>query len=157
MRRSRPRHRRPRSRRLFADDDARHSARRPRGGRRQESERTSQICYRPLSIPLGKESLARLTRTHLWTDLSTTEILVNENRGLTGKIAIVFGGSRGICAAAARRLGTERADVTVTYVSTPKRAADTVAAIEATQRTRLAIQADIADPAAIKAAIAQTV
>jgi len=82
---------------------------------------------------------------------------VNENRGLTGKIAIVFGGSRGIGAAAARRLAKEGADVTVTYVSTPKRAADTVAAIEATGRTGLAIKADSADPAAIKAAVAQTV
>jgi 3-oxoacyl-[acyl-carrier protein] reductase len=82
---------------------------------------------------------------------------VNENRGLTGKIAIVFGGSRGIGAAAARRLAREGADVTVTYVSTPERAADTVAAIEATGRTGLAIKADSADPAAIKAAVAQTV
>jgi 3-oxoacyl-[acyl-carrier protein] reductase len=84
-------------------------------------------------------------------------MLVNENRGLTGKIAIVFGGSRGIGAAAARRLAKEGADVTVTYVSTPERAADTVAAIEATGRTGLAIKADSADPAAIKAAVAQTV
>src|SRR6202790_4612286 len=157
MRRSRPRHRRPRSRRLFADDDARHSARRPCGRRRQESGRTSQICYRPLSIPLGKESLARLTRIHLWTDLSTMEIPVNENRGLTGKIAIVFGGSRGIGAAAARRLAKEGADVTVTYVSTPERAADTVAAIKATGRKGLAFKADSADPEAIEAAVAQTV
>src|SRR5260370_4383174 len=132
MRRSRPRHRRPRSRRLFADDDARHSARRPCGGRRKESVRTSQICYRPLSTPLGKESLARLTRTHLWTDLSTTEIPVNGNRGLTGKIAIVFAGSRGIGAAAARRLAKECSEVTVTYVSPPRRATDTVPAIQTT-------------------------
>ena len=82
---------------------------------------------------------------------------VNENRELTGKIAIVFGGSRGIGAAAARRLAREGADVTVTYVSTPERAADTVAAIEATGRKGLAIKADSADPAAIKAAVAQTV
>src|SRR6202521_2404839 len=39
----------------------------------------------------------------------------------------------------------------------PERAADTVAAIEATGRTGLAIKADSADPAAIKAAVAQTV
>jgi 3-oxoacyl-[acyl-carrier protein] reductase len=129
----------------------------PVRGRSQATARTREICYRPLSTPLGKESLARLTRTHLWTDLSTTEIPVNENRGLTGKIAIVFGGSRGICAAAARRLAREGADVTVTYVSTPERAADTVAAIEATGRTGLAIRADSADPAAIKAAVAQAV
>ena len=76
---------------------------------------------------------------------------MNENRGLTGRIAIVFGGSRGIGAAAAIRLATEGADVTVTYVSTPERAADTLAAIEATGRTGLAIKADSADPAAIKA------
>ena len=81
---------------------------------------------------------------------------VNENRELTGKIAIVFGGSRGIGAAAARRLAREGADVTVTYVSTPERAADTVAAIEAAGRKGLAIRADSADPAAIKAAVAQT-
>ena len=98
-----------------------------------------------------------MTRTQLWTDLSTTEMPVNENRGLTGKTAIVFGGSRGIGAATARRLAREGADVTVTYVSTPERAADTVAAIEATGRKGLAIKADSADPAAIKAAVAQTV
>src|SRR5258708_12786706 len=148
MRRSRPRHRRPRSRRLFADDDARHSAWRPCGGRRQESGRTSQICYRPLSTPLGKESLAWLTRTHLWTDLSIKEMPVNENRGLTGKIAIVFGGSRGIGAAAARRLAKEGADVTVTYVSAPERAAATVAAIQAPRPPRLPINASTADSAA---------
>src|SRR5580765_8237233 len=88
MRRSRPRYRRPRSGRFFADDDARHSARRPCWGRRQEPALTSPICSRPLSTPLGKESRARLTRTALWTDLSTTEVPVNENRGLTGKIAL---------------------------------------------------------------------
>ena len=82
---------------------------------------------------------------------------MNENRGLTGKTAIVFGGSRGIGAAAARRLARDGADVTVTYVSTPERAADTVAAIEAAGRRGLAIKADSADPAAIKAAVAQAV
>src|ERR1700742_1155682 len=85
------------------------------------------------------------------------EMLVNENCGLTGKIAIVFGGSRGIGAAAARRLAREGADVAVTYVSAPERAADTVAAIGANGRTGLAIKADSADPAAIKTAVAQTV
>src|ERR1700723_4022721 len=82
---------------------------------------------------------------------------MSEDRKLTGKIAMVFGGSRGIGAAAARRLEREGADVTVTYVSAPERAADTVAAIEATGRTGLAIKADSADPAAIKPAVAQTV
>ncbi|MGB8417434.1 SDR family NAD(P)-dependent oxidoreductase [Paraburkholderia sp.] len=84
-------------------------------------------------------------------------MLVNESRKLTGKIAIVFGGSRGIGAAAARRLANEGADVAVTYVSAPERAAETVGAIEAAGRAGLAIKADNADPAAIEAAVAQTV
>lgn len=82
---------------------------------------------------------------------------MNENRKLTGKTAIVFGGSRGIGAAAARRLANEGADVALTYVSAPERAAETVKAIEATGRSGLAIKADSADPAAIRSAVAQTV
>jgi 3-oxoacyl-[acyl-carrier protein] reductase len=82
---------------------------------------------------------------------------MNERDGLTGKVAIVFGGSRGIGAAAARRLAREGADVTVTYVSAPERAAETLASIEASGRIGLAVKADSADPAAIKLAVAQTV
>jgi 3-oxoacyl-[acyl-carrier protein] reductase len=82
---------------------------------------------------------------------------LNENRKLTGKVAIVFGGSRGIGAAAARRLANDGANVAVTYVSAPERAAETVGAIEAAGRTGLAIEADSADPAAIEAAVAQAV
>src|SRR6267154_6624417 len=93
----------------------------------------------------------------LWTDLSTMEMLVNENRGLAGKIAIVFGGSRGIGAAAARRLAREGADVALTYVSAPERAADTVRAIEQEGRTGFAIKADSADPTAIRDAVPQAV
>src|SRR5258708_40270579 len=85
------------------------------------------------------------------------EMQMNENRKLTGKIAIVFGGSRGIGAAAARLLASEGADVAVTYVSAPERAAEADEAIKATGRTGLAIKADSADPAAIKAAVARTV
>src|SRR5260370_28726964 len=85
------------------------------------------------------------------------EFEMSMDRKLAAKVAIVFGGSRGIGAAAARRLAREGTDVTLTYVSAPERAADTVAAIEATGRRGLAIKADSADPAAIKAAVAQTV
>jgi short chain dehydrogenase len=55
---------------------------------------------------------------------------------LTGKVAIVFGGSRGIGAAAARRLAKEGANVGLTYVSAPDKAADTVRAIEDQGRQR---------------------
>jgi 3-oxoacyl-[acyl-carrier protein] reductase len=55
---------------------------------------------------------------------------------LTGKVAIVFGGSRGIGAAAARRLAKEGANVGLTYVSAPDKAADTVRAIEDHGRQR---------------------
>lgn len=82
---------------------------------------------------------------------------MNESHKLTGKVAIVFGGSRGIGAAAARRLANDGADVAVTYVSKPERAAETVEAIEAVGRTGLAIKADSADPAAIESAVAQAV
>jgi len=82
---------------------------------------------------------------------------MNESRKLTGKVAIVFGGSRGIGAAAARRLANEGADVAVTYVSAPERAAETVGAIEDAGRSGVAIKADSADPAAIEAAVAQAV
>ena len=54
---------------------------------------------------------------------------MSEDRKLTGKVAMVFGGSRGIGAAAARRLAREGANVGLTYVSAPDKAADTVRAI----------------------------
>ncbi|MEW6644720.1 MAG: 3-oxoacyl-ACP reductase family protein [Pseudomonadota bacterium] len=76
---------------------------------------------------------------------------------LTGKVALVFGGSRGIGAAAARRLGRDGADVALTYVSAPDKAAEVVRAIEADGRKSLAIAADSADPQAIRHAVAQTV
>ena len=82
---------------------------------------------------------------------------MNEDRKLTGKIAIVFGGSRGIGAATARRLARDGADVALTYVTAPDRAAETVRAIEAAGRTGMAIKADSADPEAIEAAVAKTV
>src|SRR6202795_4658723 len=80
-----------------------------------------------------------------------------EDRKLTGKAAMVFGGSRGIGAAAARRLAREGANVVLTYVSAPDKAADTVRAIEEEGRTGFAIKADSADPTAIRDAVTQAV
>ena len=82
---------------------------------------------------------------------------MSDNRKLTGKVAMVFGGSRGIGAAAAQRLAREGANVGLTYVSAPDKAADTVRAIEEEGRTGLAIKADSADPTAIRDAVTQAV
>src|SRR6266853_3683225 len=82
---------------------------------------------------------------------------MSEDRKLTGKVAMVFGGSRGIGAAAARRLAREGANVALTYVSAPDKAANTVRAIEEVGRTGFAIKADSADPTAIRDAVTQAV
>src|SRR5882762_7814043 len=78
---------------------------------------------------------------------------MSEDRKLTGKVAMVFGGSRGIGAAAARRLAREGANVGLTYVSAPDKAVDTVRAIEEEGRAGFAIKADSADPTAIRQAV----
>lgn len=70
--------------------------------------------------------------------------------------ALVFGGSRGIGAAVARRLAREGHAVALTYVSRPDKAADVVAAIQAEGGRALAIQADSADAGAIASAVGQT-
>ncbi|WP_231733733.1 SDR family oxidoreductase [Sphingomonas sp. CCH9-H8] len=68
----------------------------------------------------------------------------------------MFGGSRGIGAAAASRLAADGFAVALTYVSRPDKAAEVVSAIEAAGGTALSIRADSADPTAIRAATAQT-
>ncbi|WP_030667505.1 SDR family NAD(P)-dependent oxidoreductase [Streptomyces sp. NRRL B-1347] len=65
--------------------------------------------------------------------------------GLTGKTALVTGGSRGIGAAIALRLAQEGADVAITYVQGEDAAREVVAKIEATGRRGFAIRADGAD------------
>ncbi|KAB2341506.1 SDR family NAD(P)-dependent oxidoreductase [Actinomadura rudentiformis] len=72
---------------------------------------------------------------------------------LAGKAALVTGGSRGIGAAIALRLARNGADVALTYVQAPDRAAAVVREIEQLGRRGLAIAADAADPVAVKAAV----
>ncbi|MFI0453534.1 SDR family NAD(P)-dependent oxidoreductase [Actinomadura sp. 6N118] len=72
---------------------------------------------------------------------------------LAGKTALVTGGSRGIGAAIALRLARNGADVALTYVQAPDRAATVVREIEQMGRRGMAIAADAADPAAVKAAV----
>ncbi len=72
---------------------------------------------------------------------------------LSGKRALVTGASRGIGAAIALRLARDGADVAITYERSADRAQALVAQVEALGRKGLAIQADSADPAAVKAAV----
>lgn len=74
---------------------------------------------------------------------------------LRGKRALVTGGSRGIGAAIAKRLASDGADVALTYERSDDRAQAVVAEIEKLGRQGLAIKADSADAAAVKAAVDQ--
>lgn len=65
---------------------------------------------------------------------------------LTGKTALVTGGSRGIGAAIALRLAQNGADVAITYVNGEAAAREVAAKIEATGQRAFAIRADAADP-----------
>ena len=76
---------------------------------------------------------------------------------MSAKVAFVFGGSRGIGGAIVSRLAQDGFDVALTYVSRPGRAGDLVSAIEDIGRRAIAIQADSADPAAIRAAVTNAV
>lgn len=76
---------------------------------------------------------------------------------LIGKRALVTGGSRGIGAAIALALAENGADVAFTYQRSAERAATVVRSIENNDRRGLAIQADSADPDAIRRAVAETV
>lgn len=73
------------------------------------------------------------------------------------RTALVFGGSRGIGAAIARRLAREGYCVALTYASRADKAAEVVAAIQAHGGHAIALQADAADADAIRGAVAAAV
>jgi 3-oxoacyl-[acyl-carrier protein] reductase len=67
---------------------------------------------------------------------------------LSGKVALVTGGSRGIGKAIALRLAGQGADVAFSYRGNQEAARSTAAEIEALGRRALAVQADVSDPTA---------
>lgn len=76
---------------------------------------------------------------------------------LTGRRALVTGGSRGIGAQIVRRLTADGAAVAFTYASSAADAEKLVAEVAADGGKAVAIQADAADPARVAGAVEQTV
>jgi len=72
---------------------------------------------------------------------------------LSGKSAVVTGGSRGIGRAIALRLAEQGADVCISYKGNSAAADEVVAAVTAMGRRGLAVQADVAEMDAAKALI----
>ena len=77
----------------------------------------------------------------------------NNGQKLTGKVAVITGGSRGIGAAIVKRLAADGARVAFTYARDADAAASVVKEIERSGGKAMAIQADAADAAAVKAAV----
>jgi 3-oxoacyl-[acyl-carrier protein] reductase len=74
-------------------------------------------------------------------------------KSLSGKVALVTGGSRGIGAATARALAYEGADVAISYVASAAKAESLVREIEAKGVRAAAFRADQADPSAVAALV----
>src|SRR6202166_133750 len=76
---------------------------------------------------------------------------------LTGKVALVTGGSRGIGAAIAKRLAVDGASVAFTYAKDSSAAFAVVKAIELAGGKAVAIQADAANVEAVRGAVEKAV
>ncbi|MBX4868798.1 3-oxoacyl-ACP reductase FabG [Rhizobium bangladeshense] len=79
------------------------------------------------------------------------------SQSLSGKIALVTGGSRGIGAAIVRRLAADGAAVAFTYSSSEARAKAVVEELETAGGRVLSIHADSADAQAVRGAVSLTV
>jgi 3-oxoacyl-[acyl-carrier protein] reductase len=78
---------------------------------------------------------------------------MSNNLGLSGKVAFIQGGSRGIGAAIARRLATDGAAVAITYLNAAEKAQAVVDEIVAAGGRAIALKADSADANALIDAI----
>lgn len=78
-------------------------------------------------------------------------------QNLSGKVALIQGGSRGIGAAIVKRLAAEGAAVAFTYVSSAAKAEELQNSITGNGGKALAIKADSADAGAIRHAVSATV
>jgi 3-oxoacyl-[acyl-carrier protein] reductase len=79
------------------------------------------------------------------------------SQALSGKVALVTGGSRGIGAAIARRLAAEGASVAITYARDAASANAVTDSIKASGGRAVAIQADAADPGAARTSVERAV
>ncbi len=70
------------------------------------------------------------------------------NKTLSGKVALITGGSRGLGAATAAALADQGADVAISYVASAEKAAAVIGSLKAKGVRAVAIQADQGDPAA---------
>lgn len=77
-------------------------------------------------------------------------------KSLTGKVAFVTGGSRGIGAAIAKRLAADGASVAITYSKGAEAASTVVEEIERGGAKAIAIQADASNAQAVIAAVEKT-
>ena len=76
---------------------------------------------------------------------------------LEGKVALVTGGSRGIGRAIALKFAAEGADVAIRYAGNTTAAGETALEIEKLGRRALVLQCDVADLAAVDAAVKETI
>jgi 3-oxoacyl-[acyl-carrier protein] reductase len=84
------------------------------------------------------------------------EMDVQQNGSQQGKVALVFGGSRGIGEAIVRRLAHDGASVALTYVASAEKAAEIARAAEAEGGRTLVIRADSQDADAVEGAVELT-